>query len=149
MRSATTKDSKVKGKQRVTALPTFEGGGKAGILGGHNSSISVYTKNPGLALKFADYYASPEWQKIVLLKYSQAAVISATYDDADVKKAIPYSAELKQAISQAKPRPVSPVYTQISQAIYKNVNDALAGRVSPKDALAKADKQITSALSTF
>jgi multiple sugar transport system substrate-binding protein len=143
------KDSKVKGKFKVAALPTFEGAGKAGILGGHNSSISVYTKNPGLSLKFADYYASPEWQKIVLLKYSNAAVISATYDDPDVKKAIPYSAELKQAISQAKPRPVSPVYTQISQAIYKNVNDALAGRVSPKDALAKADKQITSALSTF
>ena len=37
---------------------------------------------------------------------------------------------------------MSPVYPQISQAIYKNVNDALAGRVSPKDALAKADKQI-------
>ena len=52
-------------------------------------------------------------------------------------------------MSQAKARPVSPVYPQISQAIYKNVNDALAGRVSPKDALAKADKQITSALSTF
>jgi multiple sugar transport system substrate-binding protein len=143
------KDSKVKGKFKVAALPTFEGGGKAGILGGHNSSISVYTKNPGLALKFADFYASPEWQKVVLLKYSQAAVNPATYDDPDVKKAIPYSAELKQAISQAKPRPVSPVYPQISQAIYKNVNDALAGRVSPKDALANADKQINSALSTF
>jgi multiple sugar transport system substrate-binding protein len=109
----------------------------------------VYTKNPGLALKFADYYASPEWQKIVLLKYSQAAVIGATYDDADVKKAVPYADQLLQALKQAKARPVSPVYPQISQAIYKNVNDALAGRVSPKDALAKADKQINSALSTF
>jgi len=143
------KDSKVKGKFKVAPLPTFEGGGKAGILGGHNSVISVYTKNPGLSLKFADYSASPEWQKILLLKYSNASVISATYDDPDVKKAIPYSAELKQAISQAKARPVSPVYTQISQAIFKNVNAALAGRETPKDALAKADKQVTNALSTF
>jgi multiple sugar transport system substrate-binding protein len=46
-------------------------------------------------------------------------------------------------------RPVSPVYTQISQAIYKNVNNALAGRASPQDALKKADSQINSALSTF
>ena len=43
--------SKVAGKYKVAPLPTFEGGGKAGILGGHNSVISVYTKNPGLALK--------------------------------------------------------------------------------------------------
>jgi multiple sugar transport system substrate-binding protein len=141
--------SKVKGKYKVAPLPSFEGGGKAGILGGHNSVISAYTKNPGLALKFADFYASPEFQKVALLKYSQAAVIPSVYSEADVKKAVPYAAELLQALSQAKARPVSPVYPQISQAIYKNVNDALAGRTSPADALKKADSQINSALSTF
>jgi multiple sugar transport system substrate-binding protein len=144
-----TGDSKVKGKYAVAPLPSFQGGGKAGILGGHNSVISVYTKNPGLSLKFADYVASPEWQKISLQKYSLAAVTSATYDDPAVKKAIPYAAELKQALSQAKARPVSPVYPQISQAIYKNVNDALAGRTSAADAIKKASQQIDAALNTF
>jgi multiple sugar transport system substrate-binding protein len=144
-----TGGSKVKGKYAVAPLPTFEGAGKAGILGGHNTVISTYTKNPGLALKFADYVASPEWQKISLQKYSLAAVTAATYDDPGVKKSIPYSDELKQALSQAKARPVSPVYPQISQAIYKNVNDALAGRSSPADAIKKASAQIDSALSTF
>ena len=66
------KDSKVKDKYKVAPLPQFEGAGKAGILGGHNSVISVYTKNPGLSLKFADYIAGPEWQKTQLLKYSTA-----------------------------------------------------------------------------
>jgi multiple sugar transport system substrate-binding protein len=144
-----TGGSKVAGKYKVAPLPKFEGGTTAGILGGHNSVISVYTKNPGLALKFADFFASPDWQKTELAKYSQAAVLSATYDDPAVKKAVPYSAELKQALSQAHARPVSPVYTQISQAIYKNVNDALAGRTSAQQAIQNADKQITSALSTF
>ncbi|MGZ6695067.1 MAG: ABC transporter substrate-binding protein [Solirubrobacteraceae bacterium] len=144
-----TSASKVKGKYKVAPLPSFQGGGKAGILGGHNSVISVYTKNPGLALKFSDFYASPAFQKTLLLKFSQAAIIPQTYSDADVKKAIPYAPELLQALSQAKARPVSPVYPQISQAIYKNVNDALAGRTSPQDALKKADSQINSALSTF
>jgi multiple sugar transport system substrate-binding protein len=142
-------DSKVQGKYKVAPLPSFEGAGKAGILGGHNSVISVYTKNPGLSLKLADFIGSPEWQKVSLLKYTNAAVTTDTYSDPDVKKAVPYSAELLQALSQAKARPVSPVYPQISQAIYKNVNNALAGRVSPQDALKKADSQITSALSTF
>jgi multiple sugar transport system substrate-binding protein len=144
-----TKTSKVKGKYKVAPLPTFEGGGKAGILGGHNSVISAYTKNPGLALKLADFYASDEFQKKALLKYSQAAVIPTVYSDPDVKKAIPYASELLQALSQAKARPVSPVYPQISQAIYKNVNDALTGRVTPEAALKKADSQINSALATF
>ncbi|HEX7299443.1 MAG TPA: ABC transporter substrate-binding protein [Solirubrobacteraceae bacterium] len=141
--------SKVKGKYKVAPLPSFEGGGKAGILGGHNSVISAYTKNPGLALKLADFYASPSFQKKAILEYSQAAIIPDVYSDADVKKAVPYADQLLQALSQAKARPVSPVYPQISQAIYKNVNDALAGRVSPQDALKKADSQINSALATF
>jgi trehalose/maltose transport system substrate-binding protein len=141
--------SKVKGKYQVAPLPSFEGGGKAGILGGHNSVISVYTKNPGLALKLADFYASDAFQKKALAKYSQAAIIPSVYSDPEVKKAIPYAPQLLQALGQAKARPVSPVYPQISQAIYKNVNDALAGRESPQDALKKANSQITSALATF
>jgi multiple sugar transport system substrate-binding protein len=144
-----TGSSKVKGKYQVAPLPSFEGAGKAGILGGHNSVISTFTKNPGLALKFADFYATPSFQKTLLLKFSQAAIIPDTYKDPEVKKAIPYADELLQALNQAKARPVSPVYPQISQAIYKNVNDALAGRVSPADAIKKASTQIDSALSTF
>ncbi len=140
---------KMKGQYKVAPLPTFEGAGKAGILGGHNSVISVYTKNPGLALKFADFYASEAWQKTQLLKYSQAAIIPGVYSEPDVTKAVPYAAELLQALSQAKARPVSPVYPQISEAIYTNVNDALAGRKSPQAAIQAADSQITKALSTF
>jgi multiple sugar transport system substrate-binding protein len=41
------------------------------------------------------------------------------------------------------------VYPQISQAIYKNVNEALAGRVSPEEALKNAQAQMQQALETF
>jgi multiple sugar transport system substrate-binding protein len=140
---------KMKGQYKVAPLPAFQGGGKAGILGGHNSVISVYTKNPGLALKFSDYYASDAFQKEALAKFSQAAVIPSVYSDPAVKKAVPYASELLQALSQAHARPVSPVYTQISQAIYTNVNDALGGRKSPEAAIKAADTQISKALTTF
>jgi multiple sugar transport system substrate-binding protein len=76
-------------------------------------------------------------------------VLAKAYDDPAVKKALPFSDELKQAVSQAKARPVSPVYPQISQAIYNNVNDALAGRQSAADAMKKAQDAIDKALATF
>jgi multiple sugar transport system substrate-binding protein len=41
------------------------------------------------------------------------------------------------------------VYTQVSQAIYKNVNAALSGSTSPQAALKAADSQINRALATF
>jgi multiple sugar transport system substrate-binding protein len=139
----------VKGKFDVMPFPDFEGGGKAGILGGHNQVISVYSKNPGGALKYIDFVTGKEHQKVQMLDYSQSSVLSATYDDPDIQKKYKFASQLKDAISQAKARPVSPVYPQISQAIYKNVNAALSGQASPEDALKKAQSEMQSALETF
>ena len=71
------------------------------------------------------------------------------WDDPKVKKALPFADELKQAIEQAKSRPVSPVYPQISQAIYKNVNEALTGAVSPEEAIKQGQADMEKALATF
>ena len=140
---------KIKGKFKVIPFPAFEGGGKAGILGGHNMVISAYSKNPGGVLALIDYMTSAPVMKNNAVKYSKSPVLTATYADPEVQKAIPFSAELKQAVEQAKSRPVSPVYSLISQAIYKNVNAALSGGMSPADALKNADAEISKALGTF
>ena len=143
------KGSKVKGKFKVVPFPAFEGGGKAGILGGHNLVISTYSKNPKGAVMLIDYLTSAPVEKMYAAKYSIAPVLNATYDDPDVQKALPFAQELRQAVTQAKSRPVSPVYPQISEAIYTNVNDALSGTKSPQDALKAADDQVNRALATF
>jgi multiple sugar transport system substrate-binding protein len=145
------KGSKVAGKFKVMPFPPFQGGtGKgASILGGHNFVISAYSKNPGAALKLTDFFISPEVQKTEFLKYSLAPTLASVYDDPDIKKQYAFADQLKQAVSQAHARPVSPVYPQISQAIYNNVNSALSGKVSPQQALTTANDQITKALATF
>jgi multiple sugar transport system substrate-binding protein len=143
------KDNKNAPKFEVMPFPEFEGGGKAGILGGHNIVISAYSKNPGGALALTDYLTSPDSIKRDATDFSLAPVLTSVYDDPDVQKALPFAAELKQAIAQAKSRPVSPVYTQISQAIYKNVNAALSGQTSPEDALKTGQSEMEKALATF
>jgi multiple sugar transport system substrate-binding protein len=140
---------KVKGNFKVAAYPPFEGGGRAAILGGHNMVVSTYSKNPGAALALIDYFTSPEVIEKNTVKYAKPPVLAATYEDADVQKALPFAAQLKQAVEQAKSRPVSPVYTQISQAIYKNVNAALSGQTDPQSAIEKAQSELEQALETF
>jgi len=143
------KAPKVKGKFDVMPFPEFEGGGKAGILGGHNLVISVYSDNPGAALAYVDFLTQEEQQIIEFRDFTLAPTVASVYDNKEVKKKYPFATDLKEAVSQAKVRPVSPVYPQISQAIYKNVNEALAGRTSPEDALKKAQSEMQSALETF
>ena len=143
------KAAKVKGKFKVAPLPKFEGGDQAQILGGADLVISAYSKNPGGALALLDYMSGPEHQRLLASKYSLGPILDKTYDDPAVKKALPFSAQLKQAVLKAHARPVSPVYPQISQAIYKNVNQALSGAMSPEDALKKAQSDMEGALKTF
>ncbi len=143
------KGSKVAGKFAVAPYPAFEGGGKAAILGGHNSVISAYSKNPGGALKLVDYLTSEKRMTKNAVKFSKTPTLAASYSDPAVKKALPFIDQLKQAVEQAKSRPVSPVYSQISQAIYKNVNNALSGSTDSKSALKKAQTDMDKALATF
>jgi multiple sugar transport system substrate-binding protein len=141
--------SKVKGKFDVAPYPAFEGGGKAAILGGHNMVVSTYSKNPGGALKLIDYMTSEKRMTKNAADFSKAPVLTASYEDPAAQKGMPFLPQLKQAVEQAKSRPVSPVYSQISQAIYKNVNNALSGSSEPKAALEKAQKDMDKALATF
>lgn len=139
----------VKGKFEVMPFPEFEGGGKAGILGGHNQVVSVYSENPGGSLKWIDYITGVENQKRQFLLASQAPALKATYDDPAVQKKYAFATELRDAVSQAKSRPVSPVYPQVSQAIYNNVNAALSGKMSAEEALKTAQSEMDKALATF
>jgi multiple sugar transport system substrate-binding protein len=143
------KGTQVAGKFAVAPFPEFEGAGKAAILGGHNLVISTSSENPGAALKLVDFLTSEDEQITMFRDYSLAPTIAAAYDDPDVQKKYDFATELKESVAQARSRPVSPVYPQISQAIYKNVNEALAGRTSPEEALKNAQSQMQQALETF
>ncbi len=143
------KDSEIADDFEVAPLPAWEGRESANILGGHNLVISAYSQNKPGALALIDFLTQPEAIKRDAAEYSLAPVLSETYDDPEVQEALPFSAELKQAVEQGRARPASPVYPLISEAIYENVNGALAGRQTPEQAMQRAQQQIEQALETF
>jgi multiple sugar transport system substrate-binding protein len=146
---AEAKTSPIKGKWAITTLPKWEGASASGVIGGYNLAISAYSKHPEAALSFVDFVTQPKQQVTMATKTSLPPVLTQTYDNAAVKKALPFAPQLRAAVQQAKPRPISPVYPLISEAIYKNVYSALQGNTSPDSALKKAKSQIESALKTF
>ena len=133
----------------VEPLPAWAGGKPASVLGGYNLGISTYSKNPGAALSFVNFATAPAAQSKFFIKSSLPAVLTKTYSDPAVVKAQPFAPSLLKAVKNGIPRPVSPVYPQISEAIYKNVYSALSSGTSPQAALQKAQSQINAALKTF
>jgi multiple sugar transport system substrate-binding protein len=143
------KDSKIADKFDISTFPGYNGNEGAGVLGGYNLAISSYSKNPEGSLAFIEYATDPEQQKIMATEASLPPTVTEVYDDPEVKKTMPFAAELRDAIDQAQPRPVSPVYPQISEAIFNNVYEALQGKMSPDEASSKMNEEIQKALETF
>jgi multiple sugar transport system substrate-binding protein len=143
------KESKIADDFAVTTFPEYGGNPGAGVLGGYNLAISAFSENPEGALAFANFATSPEAQVIQASKASLPAVVTEVYSDPQVKKTLPFADELLRAVEQAKPRPVTPVYPQVSEAIYNNVFAVLQGDMTPDEAATTMNDEIQQALETF
>jgi multiple sugar transport system substrate-binding protein len=135
----TDSTSKVKNTVGIAPLVTRSS------LGGHNLAISQYSKHKATALDFIKYMESPEVQKEIVLKASLSPVLTDLYTDPALVKAAPYLPVLKGSILNAVPRPVTPFYPAVTQAIQENAFQAITGAVTPDQALKNMQAAITSA----
>jgi multiple sugar transport system substrate-binding protein len=142
------KAPKIKGKFAISTLPGFGSKPGAGVLGGTNLGISAYSKNPGGALAVLNFFTGKVGQRLIGEGATPPST-PAAYDVKSVRKAIGLPDAIRDAVAKAKPRPVSPVYPQISQAIYENVNAALSGKMSSDAAVKAMSSGIQKALQTF
>jgi multiple sugar transport system substrate-binding protein len=139
-------DSKVAGKVGVMQLPTFRGAQQATCLGGWQWAVSAYSKNKAAAAKLVQYLAGPEAEKTLALKASNLPAMPELYDDPDVQKANPWFADAKAALANARARPQSPRYSEVSDLIRGDFSATLAGITTVSDAMADMESRLRRAL---
>ncbi|RKT87500.1 multiple sugar transport system substrate-binding protein [Saccharopolyspora antimicrobica] len=134
----------------VAALPAFDEHSRpAAVLGGWNLAVAAKADNPAGSVAVIDYATSAEFQKIMVLEHSQAPVHAATYDDPQVIAELPFIPQLKQSVLSAKPRPKSPVYAQLSRAVYRNVYQVISGQTDVESGVRKMAEDVRTAQETF
>lgn len=135
--------STVAGKFGVSAIVGPNGAG-ASTLGGYNDAINVNSAHKATALDFIRFIQSEENQR-AFADQSFPPVLASVYDDAELIAKYPYLPALKDALVNAKPRPVSPFYAAISKAIHDNAAAAIGGSVTVDQAIADMETAITTA----
>jgi multiple sugar transport system substrate-binding protein len=138
------KDSKVAGKFDIAPLPGPDGHG-ASSLGGHSLAISQYSKHKATDIDFLKFVESDAIQRNNLTQGTLAPVISSLYSDSALVAKFPYLPTLLKSIETAVPRPVTPFYPAVTEAIETNVYAALQGQKSTQDALSSLQSAIQSA----
>jgi multiple sugar transport system substrate-binding protein len=140
--------SKVVGDVGVAPLPTFQGQSYPGYsnIGGWNLYINPHSKNLQADLTFIKYMTSVPAQHILGTQFSEIPTNQAVRTSSSVVKVNPVLATVPKTRLVARPAQ-TPQYPKVSQAIYQNVNEALAGSKSPSAAISAANSAINTALS--
>ncbi len=132
--------SPVRGKTGITILPRFPSGRSVSALGGWHAGISEFSDAKPMAWELVKYLVSYEIQKDIALELGLSPGLKDLYDDPAVLSVLPHFSRLKEAFQHALPRPAVAYYSQLSEALQRNMNAALTGSVSPEEALARAER---------
>ncbi len=139
-------DSKVRDRAGVVALPGAGGHPGAGALGGWNLAVSRFTRHPREAWQLVDWLTSREAQRRKALGEGRIPTLASLYEDPDILRAHPQFAILRQALPQARPRPIDPYYPRVSGILQGYLSRALARAMGPREALTAAAAEVGRAL---
>ncbi|WP_220196947.1 ABC transporter substrate-binding protein [Ktedonospora formicarum] len=135
--------SKIANKFDITGLP-YGGSGTVGhsAIGGWNLAINAFSKNADAAWEFIHYMLQNDAQKQLALQGSRASTLQSIYTDSEVLAKQPLFAKLGPILKNALPRPVSPKYSDVSEAIQQNIYQALKRQVSVDAALSNLETDL-------
>ena len=126
------------GNVAVCNLPVATEGQTAhACMGGLDVTVNnaIDDAHKQAAITFIKWITSFDTQKQMTLLSSQPPAFAKVYEDADILQAIPFYADFFPIISDGKGRPVSPNYSEVSDAIQRNIHQALTKEVTVQDAL--------------
>jgi multiple sugar transport system substrate-binding protein len=135
--------SRVAGRFGVAPMPGSVVGRETAALGGQQLAINARSEHPAAAYALIAFLTAPAQ----MLERAQAVGEYPTrvslYDDPRLALALPIApAVARRIVERAVPRPVTPVYTELSELLQIWLHRALTGQMSPQQALAGAADQM-------
>jgi multiple sugar transport system substrate-binding protein len=135
----------------LAALPTVDGAHPgAGALGGWQLAVNAHSppERRRAAEALIRHLTSHEANVQLALHYGRNPPRRAPYDDARLREAVPFIAQLRTQVEAARPRPVTPYYTLISDVLQGEFSAAVSGLRSPQAALQRAQARVDHLMGT-
>jgi multiple sugar transport system substrate-binding protein len=139
-------DKKVAADLGVTRLPEFEAGEPSrATLGGLNYAISKYSKHPEQAFEAAMCLRSEKHQLDgALSPAGNVPVLESVFQDPEFQKAYPFYPDILAELKTAVPRPVTPLYQNISTIVSTTLSPPSS--IDPKQTAQKLKDDIQQAI---
>jgi multiple sugar transport system substrate-binding protein len=86
-------------------------------IGGINLGVSAFSPHPDLAFDAAVCLRDTDNQRFAAIHGGLPPTLSALYDDPDLRRQYPFADTIREALSTASVRPLTPAYTNVSLEI--------------------------------
>jgi multiple sugar transport system substrate-binding protein len=134
-----SQDSPLAGKVGLAPLP-------ASCLGGQSLALSVHSPHPDQAFRFMAFLVSYEQQLQIAQQGIQPPALQTVYQDPKLLATDPVFGDLLAGLATTRPRPQSPAYSEISEAIYTEVNRMLQGEQGAPQTAENVQRRTESAI---
>jgi len=131
--------SSVAGKFAVAAMPPGPGGTSVSALGGSELAINAFSDRADAAYRLVEFLLQPEQMIERARLAGQYPSRPALYDGGALDGALTVPpADALRVLERAVPRPVTPVYTELSEILQVSLHRALTRQQGPRPALQDA-----------
>ena len=133
------------GQVGVAPLPVATGRDRSfSGLGGWNFYLNAASsgEEKEAAYEFVKFATAPEQQKYRALNGSFLPTLQALYEDGEIVEKVPVIALGEEAIKNARPRPLSPYYSDMSLVMAEQFNACVKGAKSPQEAAGTLDREL-------
>jgi multiple sugar transport system substrate-binding protein len=139
-------ESTVAGRFGVAPMPAAASGvgQPTAALGGAQLAVNAHSRHPAVALRLVRFLTEPEQMVQRARVLGQFPSRPDLYDDPRLRTALAIDpAQARTIIERARPRPVTPVYSELSGILQIWLHRALSGQEEPERALARAAEEMT------
>jgi ABC-type glycerol-3-phosphate transport system substrate-binding protein len=140
--------SRVAGRVAAAPFPGIEGHEPVAALGGAQLALNAHSAQPELAFALAQFLTAPEQMLERAQLAAQLPARRSLYDNEALERVLPIPMRpVRRALDAAIPRPVTPVYSELSEILQVSLHRALTGQQTPATALAEAAANMRALLS--
>lgn len=139
--------SRVANRVAIAPFPAGDGGRPSAALGGAQLAVNAHSADPELAWELVAFLTAPEQMLERARVAAQLPARRSLYGTAALAEALPLPVhQAREAIDAATARPVTPVYSELSEILQVRLHRALTGQEPPADALRAAAQEIRALL---
>ncbi len=141
---ALMQQSSVRDRYAVAPMPAAPGGRPTAALGGAALAINANTRHPAEAWQLVHFLTAPAQMLERARVAGELPARRSLYDTPELAAALPMPpSDARAIIDRARPRPPTPLWSELSGALSVELSNALSGQKTPRGALADAAAHMT------